>query len=264
MPPSAGSRSTAGTGGRSGASSLRSSSQPNGPATTRARTSPPPCRSAFEASSSKTRSRPSRASSVEPDDTEGWAMRARRSDRTRETVCIVSSCQCQTSPGTEGTGADGHASSASTIASPSGLHSRRGRFGPRPGSILTDRVPARRGGRRAEASARHTVRVEEMLRELSRVVLVDRTLTDVLADVTRIAARGIPGAEATSITLLRDDKAFTVAHFGEMALAADELQYAHGYGPCMDAGRGGVPLRVDDMRDETRWPDYVAHVVQST
>ena len=103
-----------------------------------------------------------------------------------------------------------------------------------------------------------------MLRQLSRVVLVDRTLEQVLTDVTRIAAQGIPGAEATSITLLRDEKAFTVAHHGEMALAADELQYAHGYGPCMDAGRGGVLLRVDDMRTEERWPDYVAHVVRST
>jgi GAF domain-containing protein len=101
--------------------------------------------------------------------------------------------------------------------------------------------------------------VEDMLRELSRVALVDRTLTDVLTDITRIAARGIPGAEATSITLLREDRAFTAAHHGEMALAADELQYAHGYGPCMDAGRAGVLLRVDDMRTETRWPDYVKH-----
>jgi GAF domain-containing protein len=103
-----------------------------------------------------------------------------------------------------------------------------------------------------------------MLRELSRVVLVDRTLSEVLTDVTRIAAQGIPGAEATSITLLRDEKPFTAAYYGEMALAADELQYAHGYGPCMDAGRGGIPLRVDDMRTEERWPDYVAHVVQAT
>src|SRR3954463_2795732 len=101
-----------------------------------------------------------------------------------------------------------------------------------------------------------------MLRELSRVALVDRTLTEVLTDITRIAAMGIPGAESTSITLIRDDdKAFTAAHHGEMALLADELQYVKGYGPCMDAGRGGVLLRVDDMRDETRWPDYVDHVV---
>jgi GAF domain-containing protein len=106
--------------------------------------------------------------------------------------------------------------------------------------------------------------VEELLRDLSRVVLVDRTLTDVLTEVTAIAARGIPGAEASSITLLRADKAFTAAHFGDMALAADELQYEHGYGPCMDAGRGGVVMRIDDMRTEQRWPDYVAHVVRSS
>ena len=103
-----------------------------------------------------------------------------------------------------------------------------------------------------------------MLRELNRVVLVDRTLDDVLADVTRIAAAGIPGAEATSITLLRNDKAFTAAYHGDMALAADELQYEKGYGPCMDAGRGGVLLRIDDMATETRWPDYVARVQAET
>jgi GAF domain-containing protein len=106
--------------------------------------------------------------------------------------------------------------------------------------------------------------VDEMLRDLSKVVLVDRTLAEVLTDITAIAARSIPGAEASSITLLRADKAFTAAHSGEMALAADELQYEHGYGPCMDAGRGGVLLRVDDMRTEERWPEYVAHVVATT
>jgi GAF domain-containing protein len=108
------------------------------------------------------------------------------------------------------------------------------------------------------------VGVEDMLRELSRIVLVDRTLHEILTDVTRIAAQGIPGAEATSITLLRNEEPFTAAHYGDMALAADELQYEHGYGPCMDAGRGGVLLRVDDMRTEERWPEYVAHVVRTT
>jgi GAF domain-containing protein len=106
--------------------------------------------------------------------------------------------------------------------------------------------------------------VEEWLRDLSRLVLVDRSLTDVLTDVTRLAAQGIPGAEATSITLIRNDRAFTVAHYGEMSLAADELQYEHGAGPCMDAGGAGVLLRVDDMRTEERWPEYVAHLVETT
>jgi len=100
------------------------------------------------------------------------------------------------------------------------------------------------------------------LRDLSRVVLVDRSLDDVLSEITSIAARGIPGAEATSITLVRDDKAYTAAYSGEMALAADELQYEEGYGPCLDAGRGGVILRVDDMRTEERWPHYVPRVLE--
>jgi GAF domain-containing protein len=106
--------------------------------------------------------------------------------------------------------------------------------------------------------------VDELLRARSRVVLVDRTLDDVLAEITTIAKLGIPGAEAVSITLVRNDKAFTAAYDGEMSLAADELQYERGYGPCMDAGRGGVVLRVDDMHTEERWPDYVAHVVAET
>jgi GAF domain-containing protein len=105
--------------------------------------------------------------------------------------------------------------------------------------------------------------VQELWRELSRVVLVDRTLEQVLGDITALAARGIPGAESTSITLIRGERAFTAAHHGEMALAADELQYERGYGPCLDAGRGNVVLRIDDMRTEPRWPDYVSRVLDT-
>jgi GAF domain-containing protein len=105
--------------------------------------------------------------------------------------------------------------------------------------------------------------VQELWRALSRVVLVGRSLEDVLSEITAIATPGIPGAEATSITLVRGDRAFTAAYDGEMALAADELQYQEDAGPCVDAGRGGVVLRVDDMRTETRWPRYVTRVVDT-
>ena len=107
----------------------------------------------------------------------------------------------------------------------------------------------------------HTVPVQELLRDLNRVVLAGRSLSDVLTEIVTIAAQGITGGESSSITLLRGDEAFTAAHFGDMALAADELQYERGYGPCMDAGRGNVVLRVDDMAEETRWPDYTARVL---
>jgi GAF domain-containing protein len=106
--------------------------------------------------------------------------------------------------------------------------------------------------------------MQQLLRDLARVVLADRTLEETLGEITSLASTGIPGAEATSITLVRNDKAFTAAYAGEMALAADELQYEQGYGPCMDAGRGGVVLRVDDMHTEQRWPEYVRRVRADT
>ena len=102
--------------------------------------------------------------------------------------------------------------------------------------------------------------MQDLLRDLSRVVLADRDLDEVLTEITGIAARGVPGAEAVSTTMLRGEKPFTAAYSGEMAVQADELQYAEDSGPCMDAGRGGVVLRVDDMLSEERWPRYVARV----
>ena len=98
------------------------------------------------------------------------------------------------------------------------------------------------------------------MRQLSRVTLGGREMADVLGQITAIAAGAIPGAEAVSSTLIRDDKPFTAAYHGEMALHADELQYAEGHGPCIDAGRGGVVLRIDDTHTEERWPDYMARV----
>jgi GAF domain-containing protein len=96
---------------------------------------------------------------------------------------------------------------------------------------------------------------------LAKVVLVGRDLTQVLTDITHAALPQIPGAEAASITLIRKTRADTAAYVGQMALDADELQYARGHGPCLQAGEGGQVLIVDDMRTEQRWPDYTANVL---
>ncbi len=102
-------------------------------------------------------------------------------------------------------------------------------------------------------------RVEQLLRALTRITLVDRPLEEVLGDIVRAAAAAIPGAESTSITLVQQDRAYTAAHHGGAALPAEETQYGRGYGPCMDAARGGVVIRIDDMRTEPRFGDYPQH-----
>ena len=106
---------------------------------------------------------------------------------------------------------------------------------------------------------RHT---QEALVELASVVLQDKTLSDVLDHVAAIAKRAIPGADEVSMTLVRDDRGFTAAYTGQLALDADELQYARGFGPCLDAGRAGVMIHIVDMREETRYPDYASHVLE--
>ncbi|MEU2347566.1 GAF and ANTAR domain-containing protein [Modestobacter sp. NPDC049651] len=97
--------------------------------------------------------------------------------------------------------------------------------------------------------------------DLARIVLAGRELPDVLTEVIGIARRAIPGADASSITLIRDDSAFTAAYHGQLAMDADELQYQRGYGPCLDAGRAGELFLVPDMRAEDRWPDYARYAV---
>jgi GAF domain-containing protein len=94
---------------------------------------------------------------------------------------------------------------------------------------------------------------------LAGVVLGGRGLTEVLTEIAGIARRAVPGSEASSITLIRGETAFTAAFDGQMAMDADELQYQRGYGPCVDAGRAGQLFLVEDMRHEQRWPDYARH-----
>jgi GAF domain-containing protein len=103
--------------------------------------------------------------------------------------------------------------------------------------------------------------VSELHEALARVVVADRELSEVLTEITRIARRALPSVEAASVTLIREDKPFTAAYDGQLALDADELQYERGYGPCVDAGRAGQMFLVDDMRTEQRWPDYAQNVV---
>jgi GAF domain-containing protein len=104
--------------------------------------------------------------------------------------------------------------------------------------------------------------VDHLLRALTQIAFADRAAGDVLTEIVQVAELGIPGADSVSTTLLRGDESYTAAYSGLLALHADELQYERGYGPCMEAGRGGVVLRIDDMNTEQRWPDYAANVLE--
>lgn len=114
---------------------------------------------------------------------------------------------------------------------------------------------------REEAAGERELRVADtlpadVLAELATIVLADETLDSVLSRVAELTKRVIASADEVSLTLVRKGRAETAAYTGVLAMQADERQYGLDGGPCLDAGRGGVVLIIDDMRTEDRWPDY--------
>ncbi|WP_409330753.1 GAF and ANTAR domain-containing protein [Trujillonella humicola] len=77
-----------------------------------------------------------------------------------------------------------------------------------------------------------------------------------LGDLVRVAARQTPSAEACGLTLARASGGVTVAASGELAERADARQYRVDDGPCLQAMRDGVVIRVADMAAEDRWGGY--------
>jgi GAF domain-containing protein len=98
--------------------------------------------------------------------------------------------------------------------------------------------------------------------ELGRVKLGETDFQQLLLRVTELAKQTVPGAAEVSVTLLQDGTATTAAFTGDMALQLDEKQYDAGYGPCLDAAKGGGTLVIGDMKTEERWPDYTPRAVE--
>lgn len=96
-----------------------------------------------------------------------------------------------------------------------------------------------------------------ILAELTELLRADRDLDAILSDVVQMAKRRVPGTEEAAITLIRHQKAGTVATTGGMAVPLDELQYEKGYGPCLDAGRDNEVKYIEDATTETRWVRYL-------
>jgi GAF domain-containing protein len=93
--------------------------------------------------------------------------------------------------------------------------------------------------------------------QLGRLVLQDESMDSVLQRVAELAKAVMPQVVEASVSLVDDTATTTVAATGQLALDLDESQYERGYGPCLEAARGGEVMLVDDVRTETRWPLYV-------
>jgi GAF domain-containing protein len=98
--------------------------------------------------------------------------------------------------------------------------------------------------------------------ELARLPFDTTTMDAMLQRIAELAKELITGVEDASVTLMADDRAYTAAYTGRLALDLDESQYGRGYGPCLEAAVGEEIREVSDARRETRWADYARVAVE--
>jgi GAF domain-containing protein len=123
---------------------------------------------------------------------------------------------------------------------------------------MTEAADVARQASGDQSSAQAVMEPQEAFAELSRLVVGEQPLGQVLARVAELAAACTPGAEEVSVTLLEGEQARSAAFTGRLAARLDERQYEAGFGPCLDAAQSGQTIRVDDTDSDETYPDYAA------
>ena len=84
-----------------------------------------------------------------------------------------------------------------------------------------------------------------------------------LRTVAATAVEAVPGAEECTITYVTGRRSVEPrAATGDLPRQVDELQGRLGQGPCLDAVWEQETVRIEDMRNEPRWPRFAAGAVE--
>jgi hypothetical protein len=121
-----------------------------------------------------------------------------------------------------------------------------------PGLVDSDRAdpdPGLTGG------GPHPVELAGLLHELSALLLSADDLPQALHRLAAFTAGAVPGARRCSVVLIGERAPLTVAASGPHAQAFDDLQYATGQGPGLDAARTRTLVTAHDVARDPRWPE---------
>lgn len=118
------------------------------------------------------------------------------------------------------------------------------------------------GRRRCRPSAAYTgdhrlQPLAQTLSDLARSLQNQNDLSGTLDGIVHTAVRTVPGARHAGITAVRDRRRlYTPAATDDLVHAIDQVQYETGEGPCVDAVRAERALRLADLAEDRRWPDF--------
>jgi GAF domain-containing protein len=97
--------------------------------------------------------------------------------------------------------------------------------------------------------------------EIQNLLISTSDMGVFLHELAALAASVIDPIASCGITLRRDGQPMTVAASDELASLVDELQYARGVGPCLQALQTGKTVMVTDLSVDDRWGDYRLHAI---
>jgi transcriptional regulator with GAF, ATPase, and Fis domain len=117
----------------------------------------------------------------------------------------------------------------------------------------------------AEDQATAAVRdLAEQFSELARSLESEDDTGLMLDEVVSAAVRLIPGVQEGSISVVTGRREVTSQHpSGELPEHVDAIQTETGQGPCLDAVYEHQTVRVPDMRNEKRWPQFAQRAYEA-
>jgi len=100
--------------------------------------------------------------------------------------------------------------------------------------------------------------VKAAIQSLNTLLADEESLDQALQRVAGNAVAAVAGADAVSITVLRDAQWRTAASTDGDLLALDAEQYTSQRGPCLEAARTRRPVRVAIAAEDQRWPEFMS------
>lgn len=99
---------------------------------------------------------------------------------------------------------------------------------------------------------------------VSRTLMAEDGLDEVLARVAELAVDTIPNCEHCGVMLIEGGDVRTAGVSDELPCAVDAIQIETGEGPCLEAMESHAVFEIADMRDEVRWPEFATRAAAET
>jgi hypothetical protein len=114
-----------------------------------------------------------------------------------------------------------------------------------------------------DLSGPHAVEIAGLLHELTARLLGADSFAEAVERLAAFGASAVPGAVRCSVTLIGEGGPATITGHGPAGQQLDEVQYAVGGGPGLDAARTRTLVTSPDLARDERWPPLAAVAAES-